>query len=79
MEGAPPSRQGRGAGAQGVERHGWAEGEEVVRPRFIWPRVLGSRNNWVWLAAELMRRPSSAPARASGSVARSLRDSSSPR
>jgi hypothetical protein len=37
MEGAPPGRQGRGAGALGAERHGWAEGEEVVRPRYMAP------------------------------------------
>jgi hypothetical protein len=32
MEGASPGRQGRGAGAPGAERHGWAEGEESGNP-----------------------------------------------
>ena len=35
MEGAPPGLQGRGAGAMVAERHGWAEGEEVTRPRYM--------------------------------------------
>jgi hypothetical protein len=56
MEGAPLGRQGRGAGALGAERHGWAEGEEVVRPGFIWPRVPRIRNHRVWLAVATARR-----------------------
>jgi hypothetical protein len=35
MEGAPPGLQGRGAGALVTERDGWAEGEEVARPRYM--------------------------------------------